>query len=191
MASSTTTLDVTAQDAPERKKRKRAAFIKFGLVGAALVGIGAAATSAAWTDDAWFSATASGATIELEGSLQAPVAWDPADDASAALVIPATTFADLVPGEVRTYTIHVKNSGSSDITVAAPVWTPDATDNDLFAAPSPVTVALSETSSFTLAPSDTEDVIVTVTAPSWTNTDDQYQGATGAGTIVFTGTVGS
>ena len=69
MASSTTTQNVIAQDAPERKKRKRAAVIKFGLVGAALVGIGAAATSAAWTDDAWFSATASGATIELEGSL--------------------------------------------------------------------------------------------------------------------------
>ena len=66
MASTNVTHGATAQDG-ERKKRKRAAIVKFGLVGAALVGIGAAATSAAWTDDAWFNATATAATIELEG----------------------------------------------------------------------------------------------------------------------------
>ena len=103
MASTTVTHDVTAQDG-ERKKRKRAAIVKFGLVGAALVGIGAAATSAAWTDDAWFSATATAATIELEGSLDTtPLNWDVADDEATALVIPAATFAELVPGETRDY----------------------------------------------------------------------------------------
>ena len=119
MASTTVTHDVTAQDG-ERKKRKRAAIVRFGLVGAALVGIGAAATSAAWTDDAWFSATATGATIELEGSLDStPLDWDVADDEATALLIPAEAFADLVPGETRAYTIHVQNSGSADIVVDA------------------------------------------------------------------------
>lgn len=191
MASTHVTHDVTAQDG-ERKKRKRAAIIKFGLVGAALVGIGAAATSAAWTDDAWFSATATGATIELEGSLDsAPLDWDVADDSATALVVPAAAFAALVPGEEREYVIHVQNSGSADITVAAPVWTPSTTDAALFAAPAPVVVTLSQTAPFTLEPGDVNAVTVTMTAPSWTNAQDQYQGASGSGTIRFTGTVGS
>ncbi|KQR12027.1 hypothetical protein [Cellulomonas sp. Leaf334] len=192
MASTNVRNDVIAQDAPERKKRKRAAIVRFGLVGAALVGIGAAATSAAWTDDAWFSATATAATIELEGSLDTtPRTWDVADDEVGALEIPAEAFADLVPGEVREYIVHVQNAGSVDITVAAPVWTPSTTDADLFAAPAPVTVTLSQTAPFTLEPGDSGDVTVTMTAPSWTNAEDEYQGASGSGTIRFTGTVGS
>jgi hypothetical protein len=191
MASTNVTPDVTAQDG-ERKKRKRAAIVKFGLVGAALVGIGAAATSAAWTDDAWFSATATGATIELEGSLDStPLDWDVADDEIGALVIPAAAFAELVPGEARPYTIHVRNNGSADIVVDAPVWTPSTTDAALFAAPAPVVVTLSQTTDFTLEPGDVQDVALTLTAPSWTNAQDQYQGASGSGTIQFTGTVGS
>lgn len=191
MASTTVTYDVTPQDG-ERKKRKRAAIIKFGLVGAALVGIGAAATSAAWTDDAWFSATATGATIELEGSLDTtPLDWDVADDEATALEIPAAAFAELVPGEVREYTIHVRNNGSADIAVDAPVWTPSTTDAALFAAPAPVVVTLSETTAFTLEPGDVQDVTLTLTAPAWTNAEDEYQGASGSGTIQFTGTVGS
>jgi hypothetical protein len=192
MASTKSPNGVVAADSPERKKRKRAAVVRFGLVGAALVGIGAAATSAAWTDDAWFSATATAATIELEGSLDTtPLAWDVADDEATALVIPAAAFAELVPGEVRDYTIHVRNNGSADIAVAAPVWTPSATDAALFAAPAPVDVTLSQTSAFTLAPGAVQDVTLTLTAPSWTNDEDQYQGASGSGTIQFTGTVGS
>ena len=156
------------------------------------MGIGAAATSAAWTDDAWFSATASGATIELEGSLDStPLSWNVADDSATALVIPAATFAELVPGETRDYIIHVRNNGSADISVAAPVWTPSTTDAALFAAPAPVTVTLSQTAAFTLEPGDVGDITVTVAAPSWTNAQSQYQDATGAGTIRFTGTVGS
>ena len=191
MASTTVTHDATAQDG-ERKKRKRAAIVKFGLVGAALVGIGAAATSAAWTDDAWFSATATAATIELEGSLDTtPLDWDVADDEIGALVIPAAAFAELVPGEARPYTIHVRNSGSADIAVDAPVWTPSTTDAALFAAPAPVVVTLSQTTAFTLEPGDVQDVTVTLTAPSWTNAESQYQDASGSGTVQFTGTVGS
>jgi hypothetical protein len=186
----TTTIAADAADRQDERKRKRGAVIKFSLAGAALLGIAAAATSAAWTDDAWFSASAQGATIELQGSLDStPLVWDNADTTGASLVIPK--FDNLVPNETRTYTVHVKNSGSVGVTVGAPTWTPSATDHAIFDAPHAATVTLSETAPFTLAPNATKDVVVTVKTTGWDNTDTAKQGATGAGSLVFTGTVGS
>jgi hypothetical protein len=186
----TTTIAADAADRQDERKRKRGAVIKFSLAGAALLGIAAAATSAAWTDDAWFSASATGATIELQGSLHTnPLSWNPADDSSQALAIPA--FDNLVPNETRTYIVHVKNTGSVDVTVGAPTWTPSATNHAIFDAPHAATVTLSQTAPFTLAPGADLPVTVTLKTTGWDNTDTAKQGATGAGSLVFTGTVGS
>jgi len=187
-----TALPTTPTTEPrDRRRRRGVVFLKFGLAGAALLGIAAAATSAAWTDNAWFSASASAATVQLQGSLDStPLSWQVANTKGAALEIPAATFTNLVPGQTATYTVHVKNNGSVAITIAAPTFQADTTNNGLFTGSKPVTVALSETSSFTLDPNAEQDVVLTMTAPAWSNTDG-YQGKTGAGWIDFSGTVGS
>ncbi|MDM7855419.1 hypothetical protein [Cellulomonas alba] len=184
--------DLGAQE-QERKRKKRGAVVKFTLAGVALLGVGAAATSAQWSDDAWFSASASAATLQLQGSLDStPLSWDPADTKSAALAIPAATFSDLAPNESRTYTVHVKNAGSTSITVTAPVWSADSTNNAVFSGSKPATVSFDQATSFTLAKNATKDVIVTVKAGNWTNADTtSYQGATGAGWVTFSTTLGS
>ena len=170
------------------RKRRGVVFLKFGLAGAALLGIAAAATSAAWSDDAWFSASATGATIELQGALDsAPTSWDAADTKTASLAIPESTFEDLVPGEVRTYDVHLHNAGSTPLSVA-PVWQADPTNEALFQGVNPVGVALSEASAFTLGAGADKVVTVTVTAPDWTNADSVREGQTGAGWVAFTGT---
>ena len=139
MASTNVTPGATAQDG-ERKKRKRAAIVKFGLVGAALAGIGAAATSAAWTDDAWFRGSANAATIELKGQATAtstPIAdplnaaWKTADQDPS--VVGSTDFVSfdfdllaaanqpLVPGETRVVYLHLLNTGTSKLAITNPV----------------------------------------------------------------------
>lgn len=186
----TSTTATEVADRKDERKRKRGAVIKFSLAGAALLGIAAAATSAQWSDQAWFSASAQGATIELQGSLQAtPTTWDPADDSAGALVIPK--FDKLIPNETRTYVVHVKNAGNVDVAVGIPTFTASGTDHAIFDSPNPATVTFDVTAPFTLTPGGTKDVTLTLTTPNWTNTDVAKQGATGAGSIVFTGTVGS
>ena len=184
-----TTLTHSARTTDDRdRKRRGVVFLKFGLAGAALLGIAAAATSAAWSDDAWFSASATGATIELQGALDAsPTSWNTADDKTAALEIPASTFDDLIPGESRQYVVHLHNAGSTSLSVA-PAWQADSSNQALFQGTNPVTVSLSEVSAFTLAKGADKEVTVTVTAPQWTNADSARQGQTGAGWVVFTGT---
>src|SRR4051812_5080499 len=79
-------------------------------VAATLAGAFAAApTVAAWTDDAWFSGSASAATVELQASGDTPVTFVDADRLIEAVTVPASTFADLVPGEVRAYTLRLQN----------------------------------------------------------------------------------
>ena len=113
---------------PERKKRKRAAIIKFSFAGAALLGIGAAATSAAWTDDAWFSAAATTPTIQLQGGNgAAPTTWTNADTSATAVVIPASAFQNLEPGVARSVQIGLKNISTVPLIVAAPTVTTSGT----------------------------------------------------------------
>ncbi|MCR6688213.1 hypothetical protein [Cellulomonas sp.] len=177
---STTTVDTDRQD---ERKRKRAAIIKFSLAGAALLGIGAAATSAAWTDQAWFSASASGATFELQGkNFASPATFVDADDASAKIVIPSAELAQLVPGATRTLTLTIKNSGSVEQAVTeAHTWLAGA--GTFVAAP---TVAVAGVPAGTLAAGAEATVTVTVTTPSdWAVGN---QGKSQDLQLVFTGT---
>lgn len=174
-------------DGAARRARRRT-VTKFGLAGLAVLGIGAAATSAAWTDDAWFSGTANAATVELQGATNiAPLAWLDADTESAAVVIPANAFADMLPGETRTETINIRNISTVALAVPEPAV---VTTGDLFSGAEPATVTVTSIPDFpgTLAPNAEQAVSVTVTAPEWDNDDVDYQGATGTLTLQFTGT---
>lgn len=170
------------------RRRRRRTILKFSLAIVALLGIGAAATSSAWTDDAWFSATASAASIELEGSLTQGGPYELADVVGDAIVIPAATFENMVPGEVRTVTLYLHNA--STVALDVPAGTVGATGT-LFAGTNPVVVTLGAMTPASPLPADAEaSVVLTLTAPDWGNTVDDlaYQGATGDLTVQFIGT---
>jgi len=173
----------TASTATERKRRRRTA-VRISFAAVALLGIGAAATSAAWTDDAWFSATASGASIELQGSLDGTT-WTDADTSATAVTIPAATFANLGQGASKTVTIQIKNSSTVPVTVAQTV-TPSG---NVFVSGTGYTTPATITTDFsagTLAAGATKSIVVTVTTPpTWPSS---YQGQTGSVTLTYTGT---
>ncbi|GEL99530.1 hypothetical protein [Cellulomonas terrae] len=206
MASTTVTHDATAQDT-DRKKRKRAAVVKFGLVGAALAGIGAAATSAAWTDDAWFRGTANAATIELMGQVTAtgtliadPLdgGWDTADQnpgASGATDFVSFDFdllaaanEPLVPGEERVVYVHLLNAGTSSLAITNPTLTLSNSDYYTTGTGDDTHAVVSVGTATTPLEADGETVVpLTITTPAnWTpaaqgSTVDvtlQFQGAT-------------
>ena len=177
-------LTQTGQGATSERRRRRRVVVKYALAGAALLGIGAGVTSAAWTDDAWFSATMTSASVELRASVDTPVNFVDADTSVVAVVVPAATFQNLLPNQVRTYTLRLQNTSSVPLTVPAPVF---AGSGALFAAPKPVIVTFSPTVG-TLAVNAQTAVTMTVTAPDWLTTDTAYQAAAGSGTIRFTGT---
>lgn len=178
-----------ADDARTERKRKRVAVLKFSLAGAALLGVAAAATSAAWTDDAWFKAAASAIDpstgIELQAGLSngSTVVYDDADDETAAVVIDASEFADLVPNEERTVVLHVRNDGTVDLDVSNVV---DAT-GALFTGADPATAVVVGTVP-TLQPGDEATVDLVVTAPDWDDSDAAYFDAEGTVKVTFTGT---
>lgn len=163
------------------RRKKRAAVARFVLAGVAVLGIGAAATSAAWTDDAWFSASATSATVELKASLDGAT-WSDADAAGAAVTIPAATFANMVPGQTRTVTLHLQNTSSVPLALGAPVVTPTGA---MFTGVGAATATVA-TPATPLAAGDTTTVTLTVTTPAaW---DASFQGTSGAVTVQFTGT---
>ena len=170
---------------PERKKRKRAAIIKFSFAGAALLGIGAAATSAAWTDDAWFSAAATTPTIQLQGGNgAAPTTWNNADTSGTAVVIPATAFQNLEPGVARSVQISLKNISTVPLIVAAPTV---VTSGTIFTGTNPAIVSAIAAPGSLTALTGTATVTVTVTPPQAWNGSAAYQNATGSITLQFTG----
>ena len=184
MTFTSSTQPAAAQDT-DRKKKKRAAFVRFGFAGVALLGIGAAATSAAWTDDAWFTGTATTPTIELQGSNLTPVVWSNADDSASAVQIPATAFANLEPGVARTYTVSLKNISTVALTVGTPTVT---TSGDIFTGASPAVVTTSAAPGLLAALTGTANVTVTVTPPlAWNTSGATYQGKTGVITLTFQG----
>ncbi|WP_460795004.1 hypothetical protein [Microbacterium sp. GXF0217] len=101
----------TTETAPAPQRRRRP-FVAFGLAALAIGGIGAAATSAAWTDNTFFAAPAVAATFDLQGSLDGAT-WTQSSTADAIqLTVPASTFADLLPGQTRTIDLWVRNESS-------------------------------------------------------------------------------
>ena len=181
----------TADTTDRRRRRRGVVFIKFGLAGAALLGIAAAATSAAWTDQAWFNATATSASVHLQGAnvIAGSIdTWKDADTTgTAAVQIPTTIFANLLPGVPKVATIALQNTGSTTLTIAAPVvaWNTGGTfATGTCSLAAVTTVANAPT---TLAAATTNLLItVTVTPPStW---PASCQGQTGTLEVSFTGT---
>lgn len=158
------------------RSSKRRAIVAGALALIAVGGIGAAATSAAWTDNVFYSASTTAGTFNLQGSLDGSD-WKESDDQGAIeLVIPATAFENLIPGDSRVVTLHVKNDSDVDATLSDATF---AWAGATFTA-NP-TVTLSSVAG-TLAPEATTTFTVTVTTPAdWAGTN---QGKTG--TIVVT-----
>lgn len=177
---------LTQSTKTNESKRRRRGVARIALAGIALLGIGAAATSAAWTDDAWFSATASSAGIELEGSLDGTT-WIEADTdaAGVAVAIPAATFANLGQGTTKTTTIQIRNSSSVPLAVTQVV----AATGTVFVSGAGFTTPATVSTDFTpgtLAVNATRSITVTVTTPAnWPST---YQSKSGAVTLRYVGT---
>lgn len=166
----------TRKDRREQgRKRPVAAFL---LATLAVGGIGAAVTSAAWTDNVFFAAPAAAATFDLQGSLDGTT-WAQSDDQrSIALTVPAAQLANLLPGEKRDITLHVRNDGS----VAAAL-----TGSVEFSASTFTTKPVVSVNGLapSLAPAGTDAFTLTVQAPAdW---DPSNQGKTGQIVVTVSG----
>ncbi|KHK96892.1 hypothetical protein LK09_13670 [Microbacterium mangrovi] len=120
-------MDTAPANRSRRRSRKRP-LIATALALLAVGGIGAAATSAAWTDNVFFTAPAQAATFDLQGSLDGTT-WVQSDNPnSVQLVVPASTFTNLLPGQTRTVTLYVENTGTANSAlVASAAWASGST----------------------------------------------------------------
>ncbi|ANJ25908.1 hypothetical protein [Agromyces aureus] len=176
---------------PEQS-RKRRLITGISLASIAVLGVGAAITTAAWTDNVWFSATADTSTIELYGAVADTVpapgdaAWEEADDQAAAIVVPADSFAGLVPQETRAVQIWLWNGSTTALSVELSALTltgnllfdPDETDPST---PASIGVFTDETGTTpyatTVIPANgTLGLWVVVKTPNWVSpADDAMQ----------------
>ncbi|HWI32047.1 MAG TPA: hypothetical protein VNT50_11185 [Microbacterium sp.] len=165
----------------QTRKGKGRVIIAVGLAALAVTGMGAAATSAAWTDNVFFSAQAQAATFNLQGSLDGTT-WLESNNAGAIeIVVPATTFANLLPGQSRQVELRVKNLGSVSAALSSTV----AFTGSTFAA-NPAAVVSDLATSVAAGGNDT--FVLTVTAPSDWPTANQGKSATIVVTIAGTAT---
>jgi len=178
-----TTPTSRSQQRANRKRKRPVVAVALALL--AVGGIGAAATSAAWTDNVFFSSTAQAATFDLQGSLNG-TSWVQSDNAnSIQLVVPAATFANLLPGQTRTVTLYVENTGTANSSlVASAAW---ATGSTFTTNPTiSVTPASTTLAAATGGTPTTTTVTLTVTAPSdWASVN---QGKSGNVIVTVAGT---
>ena len=162
---------ITAENGTGERRSKRRAIVAGALALLAVGGIGAALTSAAWTDDVFYSAAAQGATFNLQGSLDGDT-WAEGNPQGAAIVVPPATFANLVPGQPRTVTLHVRNDSSVAATLLA---NPTVTwSGSTFTTNPTATVSALPTS---LAAAGVTTFELTVTTPSdWADTNKAKTG---------------
>ncbi len=169
------------------RRARRATITKLALAAVAVLGVGAALTSAAWTDDAWFTASATAGEVELEGRAVAvppetELDWSEADDAGTAVVVPADRLEGLVPEEVRTFDIELRNSSSVPLYVTLATVDPAGA----LLEPASGTTVTTDWTDQELAVDGTVTVTVTVTAGDY---PDALQGSTdGTLTLTFQGT---
>lgn len=164
-----------------RARRKQHRVVKIALAGLALLGVGAAATSAAWTDDALFSVGATSAGVELQARATTTGTWTDAD-ATAVAVVPSDVFANLLPGQTRTATLYLKNSGSTTLAVTSAVVT---VGEPLTGTAPNATVSVAPVANLG-AGLDTSVVLTVTTPATW---DVSHQNKTGGTiTVTFTGT---
>lgn len=147
----------TAPNTPAQKRSKRHPLVAFGLAALAVGGVGAAITSAAWTDNTLFAAPAAAATFDLQGSLDGK-AWTQSGNADAIeMVIPASQFANLLPGQTRTIDLWVRNESSVNAALTSQV-------------------AFASNSTFTTKPTATvSGLAATLTPTGSAGAQDQYQ----------------
>jgi len=164
----------SVETAPQRNGKRRP-LIAFSLAALAIGGIGAAATSAAWTDNTLFSASAAAATFDLQGSVDGTTWAQSSAAGSVELVVPASTFANLLPGQSRQVTLHVKNVG----TVGAALTSTVAFAGSTFeTAPVATVTGLAST----LTANGSDDFVLSVTAPADWSPANQGK----SGTVVIT-----
>ncbi|WP_136520437.1 hypothetical protein [Cellulomonas telluris] len=191
--------DVTSTTERDERKRRKAAIAKYSLAGVALLGIGAALTSAAWTNDAWFAADATAIDpdgIDLRGAFDvtdpaarpAEGAFELADDATTAVTIDPSVFANLTAGDEIETTIWLWNAGTYDLSIAAP--TIDAT-GDLFEPEGATVEVVDAPSTMAAEPSvdtaaDKHPVTVKISLPDDAD-PETFGGTTGSVTIAFQG----
>lgn len=180
-------------DSCSDKDTRKSRAVRLGAVLLAVVGVTAAATSAGFTNDAWFSASADAGTIQLQGSLDGEN-WTDADSLAKGIVIPSSTFANMVPGDTRSVTVHLHNDSTvpvtvkKDLTVEGPLLTDDATTTSLVfdGAANEQTVTLAASSDT----ADTDDTLatLTITAEDWGNDLQGSLSSANTATLKFTGT---
>lgn len=168
-----------------QKRHKR--YAKFALATVGLLGVGAALTSATWTDDVWFTTDTSAATVDLQGSANGTDWLDvrvDGTDGSTPIVIDSAEFENLLPGDVRTITVHLRNAGTTNLAIAMAETPFEFTGGFATAlSTSDVSATFAATE---LAPEASTTLVVTVTVPDpWAETN---MGATGTLLVAVTGT---
>lgn len=167
----------TTEEEPRTKRRGIVAAL---LAVLAVGGIGAAVTSAAWTDNVFYSADATAAEFNLQGSLDGAT-WVESDNKNAIeIVVPASAFDELLPGEDRDVTLWVKNDSTVDATLAPATF---EWDGATFAANPTVAILGAPT---TLTPGQEASFTLNLTTPAdWA---DANQGETGTIIVTLQGT---
>jgi hypothetical protein len=170
---------------PTRKDKngRRRKVTKFALAGVAVLGVGAALTSAAWTDNVWFGAAAAAGSVNLQGRVAGAPDWTENATKATALTLPAS-LSDLGPGQTRSITLELKNSGTVDLALEAPLITGAgalfAGATPLIAVPADVTFggyAESGAADGKLSSNETATFTVTVkTNPGWPNSAQNKTG---------------
>lgn len=182
-------------DSCSDKDTRKSRAVRLGAVLLAVVGVTAAATSAGFSNDAWFSASADAGTIQLQGSLDGEN-WTDADSDGEGVVIsiPADRFANMVPGDTRSVTVHLHNDSTvpvvvdKKLTVTGPLLTDDATTTSLVfdGAANEQTVTLAASSD--TADTDDTSATLTITAEDWGNDLQGSLSSANTATLKFTGT---
>lgn len=176
---------ITTRKDLKRRKNKSRPVVAVVLAALAIGGVGAAATSAAWTDNVFFTAQAQAATFNLQGSLDGSTWVESDNSGSVQLVVPASQFANMLPGQSRTVNLYVKNLGSvsAALTGTAAFSASTFTTNP--------TVALGDLAA-TLTPASgataSDQFTLTITAPSDWATSNQGKSGTVLVTIAGTAT---
>jgi hypothetical protein len=168
----------------DARKGKRRPFIAFGLAILAVGGIGAAATSAAWTDNVFFSAQSQAATFNLQGSLDGTTWVESDNNGSIQLAVPASQFANLLPGDTRSVTLYVHNLGSVSAALTGSVAY--GAGSTFTTNPTPALSGLVATLTPVGGAAASDAFTLTVTTPAdWATTN---QGKTGTVIVTVAGT---
>lgn len=197
--------ETTTRVAHHRACRRVGTFVRIGLAAVGLLGIGTAATTAAWTGSTSLPGSASAATVELQGAADtdgdgtiSESEWKDADDSSVAIVVPAGALADLVPGQVRSVPLHLRNTGTAPLSVRIPpggvVPSGDVFTSTVTGAVAP-TVQVVRPEPLVLAaagdPQGKDRVAVTLTVTTPDPWHESFKGRSGTVSVVLTGqTVG-